>query len=69
MEEMVSIPWEEYKELLIIKGRYEELKEHKFSYGIDWCHKDSTTIPNVKDLSNPTSYPPCPPIRLNKECD
>ena len=67
MEEMVSIPWEEYKELLMIKGRYEELKERKFSYGIDWGHKDSTTIP-IRELNNPIArYSECPPIMLTKE--
>lgn len=66
LKEMVSIPWEEYKELLMIKGRYEELKEHKFSYGIDWGHKDSTTIP-YKGLDNPISrYSTCPPIEVKE---
>ena len=54
-KELVSIPWEEYKELLMIKGRYEELKERKISYGIDWCHKDSTSVP-IRELNNPTAY-------------
>ena len=57
LSEMVSIPWEEYKELLMIKGRYEELKERKFSYEIDWGCKDSTSVP-IKELSNPIArYP------------
>ena len=57
MEGMVTIPWEEYKELLMIKGRYEELKERKYNYGIDWGHKDSTSVP-IRELSNPISrYP------------
>lgn len=64
--EMVTIPWDEYKELLMIKGRYEELKEHKFSYGIDWGHKDSTTIP-YKGLDNPIAYyQECPKIEVKE---
>ena len=39
----------------MIKGRYEELKERKFSYGIDWGHKDSTSVP-IRELNNPTAY-------------
>lgn len=65
-KEMISIPWEEYKELLMIKGRYEELKEHKFGYGINWVHKDSTTIP-YKGLDNPTAYyKECPKIEVKE---
>lgn len=66
-KEMVSIPWEEYRELLMIKGRYEELKSHKFSYGIDWGHKDSVTVP-YKGLDNPISYygSTCPPITVKE---
>lgn len=64
--EMVTIPWEEYKELLMIKGRYEELKERKFSYGIDWGHKDSTSVP-IRELSNPIArYSECPPIQVKE---
>lgn len=31
-QEMISIPMEEYKELLMIKGRYEELKLNTFTF-------------------------------------
>lgn len=66
LSEMVSIPWEEYKELLMIKGRYEELKSHKFSYGIDWVHKDSSSVP-IRELSNPIArYSECPPIQVKE---
>lgn len=61
MEGMVTIPWEEYKELLIIKGRYEELKERNdkpsYNWGVDWGVKESTSVP-IKELSNPIArYP------------
>ena len=56
--EMVTIPWEEYKELLTIKGRYEELKERtdkpNYSWGIDWGKKDSESVP-ISGLNNPIS--------------
>ena len=64
LSEMISIPWEEYKELLMIKGRYEELKENsiKRDWHTDWMYKESVTIP---DLSNPIAkYPECPPINV-----
>lgn len=64
--EMVTIPWEEYKELLMIKGRYEELKERSdrpnYNWGVDWGCKDSTSVP-IRELNNPVSkYAECPPI-------
>lgn len=60
-KEMVSIPWEEYKELLMIKGRYEELKERNdkpnYNWGVDWGVKESTSVP-VRELNNPlATYP------------
>lgn len=62
MEGMVSIPWEEYKELLMIKGRYEELKSRTIGYGVDWSCKESTSIP-IRELNNPVArYTECPPI-------
>lgn len=68
--EMVSIPWEEYRELLMIKGRYEELKEHNdkpsYNWGVDWGCKDSTSVP-IRELNNPISrYPECPPILVKE---
>lgn len=64
--EMVTIPWEEYKELLMIKGRYEELKEHSekpsYNWGIDWAKKESESFP-IRELNNPIAkYAECPPI-------
>ena len=56
--EMVTIPWEEYKELLTIKGRYEELKEHSekpsYNWGIDWAKKEFESVP-IRELNNPIS--------------
>ena len=55
--EMITIPLEEYKELLMIKGRYEELKKHQLKYGIDWGVKESTSFP-IRELNNPlATYP------------
>ena len=70
MEDMVTIPWEEYKELLMIKGRYEELKERNdkpsYNWGIDWGVKESTSVP-IKELSNPIAYyKECPPIQVKE---
>lgn len=52
----VSIPLEEYKELLIIKGRYEELKNKT---NITWTPPSKTTItytgPDGKKVSMPTA--------------
>ena len=60
--EMITIPLEEYKELLMIKGRYEELKKHQLKYGIDWGIKESTSFP-IRELNNPiVKYTECPPI-------
>ena len=68
--EMVTISWEEYKELLMIKGRYEELKERNdkpsYNWGVDWGAKESTSVP-IRELSNPISrYPECPPILVKE---
>lgn len=61
----VTIPWEEYKELLMIKGRYEELKERNkerndkpsYNWGVDWGVKESTSVP-IRELNNPlATYP------------
>ena len=52
----VNIPLEEYKELLIIKGRYEELKNKS---NITWTPLSKTTItytgPDGKKVSMPTA--------------
>ena len=34
--EVITISMEEYKELLIIKGRYEELKSNQPAIPLDW---------------------------------
>ena len=70
MEEMVSIPLEEYKELLMIKGRYEELKEHNnkpnYTYGVDWGIKESTSVP-IRELNNPIArYTECPSMECKE---
>lgn len=35
---MIEVPLEEYKELLIIKGKYEELKLHSHCKCHDWTY-------------------------------
>lgn len=40
--ENITISMEEYKELLIIKGKYEELKGQQ-TVKIDWVHRDTRT--------------------------
>lgn len=54
----------------MIKGRYEELKEHNdkpsYNWGVDWGCKDSTSVP-IRELNNPISrYPECPPILVKE---
>lgn len=41
IELMIEIPFEEYKELLIIKGKYEELKSQQ---NIPWTIRPNGTI-------------------------
>lgn len=70
MEDMVNIPWEEYKELLMIKGRYEELKEHNnkpyFTSGVDWGIKESSSIP-IRELNKPIArYAECPSMECKQ---
>lgn len=54
--EKITISLEEYKELLIIKGRYEELKDKN---NITWTPPSKTTItytgPDGKQISMPES--------------
>ena len=40
--ENITITMDEYKELLIIKGKYEELKGQQ-TLKIDWVHRDTRT--------------------------
>lgn len=42
--ENITISMEEYKELLIIKGKYEELKSQQVSK-IDWRIKEAPIVP------------------------
>jgi len=45
----IEIPLDEYKELLIVKGRYEELKSQKYQT-IDWkpnTVREPLTIPTI----------------------
>lgn len=51
--EYFAVEWEEYKELLIIKGKYEELKRQK-ELTIQY-------IPNIQPLSTP--YPQDLPLK------
>ena len=45
-DEYVAIKWSEYKELLITKGRYEELKRQEDRPSIQY-------IPNIQPLAYP----------------
>ena len=48
----IEIPFEEYKELLIIKGRYEELKSQKEkTQTIDWNPVHIKDFPNLTQPS------------------
>lgn len=46
----IEIPFEEYKELLIIKGRYEELKSQQ---NMLWTVKPNRTREQDKELTPP----------------
>lgn len=64
-EEKITITMKEYKELLVIKGKYEELKE---------IHKPLVVFDNKKDNINIMPYPykeinttdpiPIPPYKI-----
>ena len=57
----VAITWEEYKELLIIKGRYEELsKYHQPLIIHDGYKEDGTTIIPQREIqtTDPMIVPP-----------
>lgn len=66
----IRITLEEYKELLIIKGKYEELKKFHEPITIDWSlfKEDGTTIIPHKEIhtTDPTIAPPYK-ITCNKE--
>jgi hypothetical protein len=58
---MVAIQWEEYKELLIIKGKYEELsKYHQPLIIHDGYKEDGTTIIPQREIqtTDPMIAPP-----------
>ena len=53
-EVLISIPLEEYKELLIIKGKYEELKSQYWIKPLETLPRISyLTEENEKDLTPP----------------
>ena len=67
---MIAIPLEEYKELLIIKGKYEEYTNNKLQIQpLTWNgHKeDGTTILPQKEIrtTDPTFVPP---YKITCEC-
>ena len=45
LEKLIAIPFEEYKELLIIKGKYEEAQNSKLIYWDERKEDGATTIP------------------------
>ncbi len=58
IEEFITIPLEEYKELLIIKGKYEELKNKTYT---TWKWEPSPKTPNITwsycdHLTSPTGF-------------
>ena len=57
----IVVKWEEYKELLIIKGKYEELSKYQQPLIIydGWNEKGTTIIP-TRDLTrtDPSIIPP-----------
>lgn len=60
-KEYVSITMEEYRDLLIIKGKYEELKEQTQPITIyDGFTENGTTILPCKDIktTDPITNPP-----------
>lgn len=60
----IEIPFEEYKELLIIKGKYKELKSQKEKPSIDWAQpshiREPLTIPTYEGdkTTDPILTPP-----------
>ena len=57
----IEIPFEEYKELLIIKGKYEELKSQKEKPSIDWAQpshiREPLTMPTITYGGDKTTDP------------
>ena len=56
IENEITIPMEEYKDLLIIKGKYEELKQN---YQLLMYNKPLEKIPKYFDDNNITLYKLC----------
>lgn len=56
----IKISLEEYKELLIIKGKYEELKKLHEPITIDWSgfKEDGNTAPKFEECSSPLDNQP-----------
>lgn len=67
-KETITISLEEYKELLIIKGKYEELKKQQPLIVYDGFKENGTTILPCKDIktTDPILNPPYK-ITCNKE--
>lgn len=62
---IIAIPLEEYKELLIIKGKYEESQKSKSIYW-DGYKENGTTILPQRELKTTSIDPlPGPPYKIN----
>ena len=59
-EKLITIPLEEYKELLIIKGKYEEYSNSRLQIKWDGYKEDGTTIIPQKEIHtiDPILNPP-----------
>lgn len=58
-QQIIAIPLEEYKELLIIKGKYEESQKRKLIYW-DGRKEDGTTIIPQRELKTTDPLPGSP---------
>lgn len=58
-QQIIAIPLEEYKELLIIKGKYEEVQKSKLIY-YDGYKEDGTTIIPQRELKTTDPLPGSP---------
>lgn len=63
----ITISLEEYKELLIIKGKYEELKKQQPLIIYDGSKENGTTILPCKDIKTTDPFSPPYKITCNKE--
>ena len=65
----ITIPMEEYKELLIIKGKYEELKNQQtFTPGIRW-NGDKITYRDSKDVPIEPYKVTCGTVRATQDAN